>query len=91
MVKIPTHPAYTNAKLSSHATRSFLDNAATTGSDPDKAVERFYKLAHLPEPPFRFILGKDAVATARQQVKSVVADVDKYETWSEGLEVSQQA
>ncbi len=91
MVKVPAHPAYANTSLSSHATRAFLDNAATAGADPDKAVKRFYKLAHLPEPPLRFLVGKDAVATARQQMKSVIADVDKYEAWSEGLEVAQQA
>lgn len=50
------------------------------------AVKRIYEMSQLPEPPLRFLIGKDAVAVSRTQLKSIKEDTDKYESWSEGLE-----
>ena len=57
------------------------------GSDPAKAVQRIYDLSLLPDPPFRFPLGKDAVAGVKAQLKKIEDDIVKYESWSEGLEL----
>lgn len=84
-VLLPYHPAYTNPKSGSHATRAFFESAATGGADPEKAAQRFYELAHLSNPPLRFSIGKDSIASAREQLKQVAADIDGYETWSEGI------
>lgn len=61
------------------------------GASTQKGVEKLYELAHLPEPPLRFLMGKDSIALVRKQVQQIVADVDKYETWSEELVFENEA
>ena len=87
LTKLPVHPAYTNPKLNAHATRVLFENVNTVGADATKAVERFYDLAHLSDPPLRFVIGTNAAASVRNHLKGILAEVDKYESWSEGLEV----
>ena len=55
-------------------------------SDPVKAAKRLYELAHLENPPLRFVAGMDAIEVIRDQLEKVKLDVDRYESWSEGLE-----
>lgn len=85
MVTTPLHPAYDNPRLPSFAARQFSGQLVSTAADPEKAVVRFYELAHLPNPPLRFPIGKDSVASGREQIRKVIADLDQYESWSEGL------
>ncbi len=85
LVKTPVHPAYDNPKLGSAAIRGFVDNALSIGDDPKKAAARFYELAHLSDPPLRLPIGKGAIVGGREQVKKIIADIDQYESWSEGL------
>ena len=54
--------------------------------DSRKAVEAYYKLANLPEPPLHFVVGVDAVEMARKKVAELKANLDQYETWSVGLD-----
>lgn len=82
----PVHPAYTRPDLGSNIVRGQIANAPNTSADPEKAVKKIYELAQLPDPPLRFLIGKDAIAISRQHSKSVWEDADKYESWSEGLE-----
>lgn len=84
---LPAHPAYTKPNLGSNLVRDKIANFLDTSGDPHKAVKRFYELAHLANPPLRFLLGKDAIAASREQLKRVEGDTDKYESWSEGLEL----
>lgn len=63
-----------------------MTSGARAGADPAKAVQRIYDITLLPEPPFRFILGKDAVANIKAEIKSIEQDLAKYESWSEGLD-----
>ncbi|KAJ3488421.1 hypothetical protein NLI96_g2857 [Meripilus lineatus] len=88
LVTVPAHAAYSNPELKANYTRAILGGGAVIGGDPNKAVARFYELAHSPQPPLRFTIGKDAIGIVREQVKRVVADLDQYESWSEGLEFS---
>lgn len=53
--------------------------------DVQKAVQKIYDVAKLPDPPMRLVLGKDAVETIRGQLGKVLEDVAKYEAWSEDL------
>lgn len=53
--------------------------------DVDKGTQAIYKLAHLPEPPLRLPLGKPAIAVVRRKMASLTMDTDKYESWSEDL------
>ncbi|KAJ3488423.1 hypothetical protein NLI96_g2855 [Meripilus lineatus] len=66
LVKVPPHPAYTNPDLKVNMLRTFVDGASGVGADPNKAVARFYDLAHLAQPPLRFTIGKDAIVVVRQ-------------------------
>ena len=81
-----SHPAYTSPNLPSAMLRKFLGSGQKMGADPAKAVQRIYDLSLLPNPPLRFVLGKDAVATVKEELKSLGEEVAKYESWSEGLD-----
>ncbi|KAI0789704.1 hypothetical protein C8Q75DRAFT_718060, partial [Abortiporus biennis] len=52
---------------------------------PMKAVQRFYDLANLDEPPLRFVIGKDAIKRARMQLDTLERDIKMLEAWSEDL------
>ena len=82
-----SHPAYTEPSLASTRFRAFLGSGVRIGGDPLKAVQRIYELSLLSDLPFRFPLGKDAVAGVKAQLKKIEDDVVKYESWSEGLEL----
>ncbi|CAL1712889.1 unnamed protein product [Somion occarium] len=84
--KAYTHPAYTKPTLPSVAMTAHLVNGQPKGADPSKAVQRVYDLAAHPEPSLRFPLGKDAIGMVREEAQSILKDVAKYESWSEGLE-----
>lgn len=87
MPVLPAHPAYTKPELGSNLIRNdFSSRDPLSLSDPMMAVKRIYEMSQLPEPPLRFLIGKDAVAVSRTQLKSIKEDTDKYESWSEGLE-----
>ena len=45
-----------------------------------------YDLSLLPNPPLRFVLGKYAIATIKEELKGIEEDIVKYESWSEGLD-----
>ncbi len=90
-VLTPLHPAYDNPNLASVAVRNSSDQLLLIAADPKKATIRFYELAHLPNPPLRFPIGKDSVASGREQIKNVIADIDQFESWSEGLEFDNRA
>ncbi|KAK7692333.1 hypothetical protein QCA50_003958 [Cerrena zonata] len=81
-----SHPAYNAPTLPSNVFRAFFKSGVRFGADPTKGVQRIYDLSLLSDPPFRFVLGKDAVAAVRAEIKSIEQDVAKYETWSDGLD-----
>lgn len=81
-----SHPAYAAPTLPSHGLRSLITGSQRLGADPVKGVQRLYDLSLLPDPPFRFVLGKDAASFIRGELKEIEQDVNKYESWSEGLE-----
>ncbi|THG96423.1 hypothetical protein EW026_g5403 [Hermanssonia centrifuga] len=86
MVQVPAHAAYLKPSLVSAATRSYLLNTSVRiGGDAVKAIAKVYDLAQLENPPLRLPLGKDTVAGFREKLAKIVADVDRYESWSEGL------
>ncbi|KAJ3491716.1 hypothetical protein NLI96_g530 [Meripilus lineatus] len=87
LVKVPAHPAYTKPDLVVSHIRNLVNNATKTSEDADKAVRRFFDLAQLPDPPLRLVIGTDAITFSRKQLQKVAADIDKYEAWSEGLQV----
>ncbi|PCH34688.1 NAD(P)-binding protein [Wolfiporia cocos MD-104 SS10] len=86
-IRIPPHPAYNKPNLLSSKYRSWIDdpNLALRG-DVNKAVDVIYKVADLDDPPVHFPLGRDSVDVAKKKVESLLADVDKYATWSDGTE-----
>ena len=81
-----SHPAYTSPTLPSTAFRAAIESGHRMAADPAKAIQRIYDLSLLPDPPFRFVLGKDAIATVKEELKGIEEDVMKYESWSEGLD-----
>ncbi|EED79184.1 predicted protein [Postia placenta Mad-698-R] len=83
MGKFPPPPAYTNPKLPTNVTRDVMQ--VPYGAEPDKAAEKMYRLAELPEPPLHFPLGKDAISAVRQKLAAISADFDKYESWSDDM------
>ncbi|OBZ77727.1 hypothetical protein A0H81_02421 [Grifola frondosa] len=85
-VATPIHPAYSSPTSPAAQTRKFIGGNPLPG-DPKKAAEVLYKLAAFPDPPFHFPVGKDFIRASRKKVANYLADVDKFESWSEGIEV----
>lgn len=80
----PVHPAYDDPSLPSAQHRAWLAANVIDG-DPDKAAKAIYRLSKLKSPPLRLPLHKYAINGIRAKIASVVADVDKYESWSDDL------
>ena len=51
-----------------------------------KCGQVFYKIASLSNPPLHFVVGKDAIGATRQKLAGLLEVVEKYESWSAGLE-----
>ncbi|CAL1712886.1 unnamed protein product [Somion occarium] len=81
-----SHPAYTKPTLLSNIIRAITHDKNLKQGDASKGVEKIYTLSLLPEPPFRLPLGKDALEMVREEANSILEDVSKYESWSEGLD-----
>ena len=81
----PVHPAYTDPTLKGHVLRNAMNGTYQTG-DTDKATAMlFHKLANDPEPSLRVAVGLDSNSGIKQKLKSVEADIIKYESWSDSL------
>ncbi|KAL7279597.1 hypothetical protein ACG7TL_006002 [Trametes sanguinea] len=80
----PRHPAYTNPDLPANKVRAEWEGFVSPG-DTRKAIEVFYRIAGLPDPPLHFPLGLDAIAMVREKTSALNATMDEYESWSEGL------
>ncbi|EGN94408.1 hypothetical protein SERLA73DRAFT_125910 [Serpula lacrymans var. lacrymans S7.3] len=82
----PVHPAYTDPSLESAKMRTFLAAGhALIDGDPDKAVAVIEKVVHLDDPPMRLPVHKGALAMLREKVRSMIADANKYESWSDDV------
>ncbi|KAG0696448.1 hypothetical protein DFH29DRAFT_951016 [Suillus ampliporus] len=78
------HPAYANPALLSSQFRQFFASDKIDG-DADKAVVAIEKLTHLDDVPMRLPLHRRVIISAREKVKSLTEDANKFETWSEDL------
>jgi len=80
---LPIHPAYTDSTLMGCIIRNNKNIAA---GDTDKATAMlFHKLAKDPEPSLRVAVGLDSNGAIKKKLKDVEADITKYESWSDGL------
>ncbi|OCH92091.1 hypothetical protein OBBRIDRAFT_824919 [Obba rivulosa] len=79
-------PAYAKAPAAFVRSRISALAEMPSGADPRKAVEIFYRLADLPEPPLHFPIGKNAIELVRRKSVNLLKDTDAYASWSEGLE-----
>lgn len=84
IVITPAHPAYADPKLPTYAVRRHYDEFESNG-DVNKAADAIYKLSQLDAPPLRVPLGKPAVAFAKEQLKKIAEEVEKYEQYSDDL------
>ncbi|KAI0369428.1 NAD-P-binding protein [Pilatotrama ljubarskyi] len=78
------HPAYTNPDLATNQLRAGWPESVAAG-DTRKAVEVFFKIAGLPDPPLHFPVGKDALLAIRKKTAERIEVMDQYESWSEDL------
>lgn len=85
LVRLEAPPAYRNPSLPSKAIRDAENSDVLHGSDPRKAVKKIYELASLPDPPLRFIVGKDCIELIKGQLKVIQGDLERYESWSNDL------
>lgn len=86
LVRSPPHPAYAKPNTVVSTVRQWVEAGFTAMSaDPAKGVEAIYKLAQIPDPPLFFPLGKDAVQRAREHAAKLLADTDRFASWSDDL------
>ena len=86
------HPSYTNPAVEGVAIRQAFanfdpDNTPFVRGDPDKLSEVVYRLTGMEDPPLWLPLGKDAYVRARAKIARYLADIDKYESLSDDLEL----
>ncbi|KZT71192.1 NAD(P)-binding protein [Daedalea quercina L-15889] len=89
VVRVEPPPAYTKPALASMQTRSFFANNTFPPGVPSTsgAVDAFYKVAALEDPPLHFSLGTDAIATAKKHAIDLLATVEKVSSFSSNLPV----
>ncbi|OJT10626.1 hypothetical protein TRAPUB_12874 [Trametes pubescens] len=95
MIVVPQHPAYANPALPVYHERgAFLksggqelpdSSADLEPADTSRAVAKIIEFSRLPSPPLHFPLGKDAISAVRDKVKTLVEEIDQYESWSDNL------
>ena len=78
------HSAYKNPDLATVRKRN--EGFGVEFKDTRRSVEVFYRFADIQDPPLRFVIGKDAIVATRKKYAEVMATVDRFEGWSEGLE-----
>ncbi|KAI9065957.1 NAD-P-binding protein [Trametes sanguinea] len=83
----PRHPAYSSPDLPSNQLRAAWATFEPPG-DAEKAVEVFYKIAELPDPPLHFPVGDDAVSAVKQKIAQLEKVLQEYGSWSVGLQVA---
>ncbi|KAK0451044.1 NAD-P-binding protein [Armillaria borealis] len=86
------HPSYTNPAVEGVAIRQAFANLDPNNTpfirgDPDKLSEVVYRVTDMEDPPLWLPLGKDAYVRARAKIASYLADIDKYESLSDDLEL----
>ncbi|KAI0821795.1 NAD-P-binding protein [Trametes gibbosa] len=97
MVMMEPHPAYDNPALPSASNRMFFLGCQSGEKGPDfpihgdpaKAARKFYELSELESPPVRLVLGMDAVEVTRGKIASLSAELEKYASWSEEVNLDQ--
>ncbi|KAF9805190.1 hypothetical protein IEO21_09166 [Rhodonia placenta] len=85
-LRAPVHPAYKE----SPGVVKFREWAATNPlepGDPAKAAEAILKIADLPDPPLRFPLGRDCIASVKNRDDKLRDVIEEYGHWSDGLDV----
>lgn len=95
MIWSPVPPAYAaNPNLIVHGARARLEDTSNRWpGDPQKAVKRIVEFASAKFKadagdkalPFRWAMGKDAIARVKQKIDSVSEDIEKSASWSEDL------
>jgi len=86
MPVLPLHPAYTKPTLGGFMVRKYMESGPPR-AEADQAAEVIYGIAELSEPPLYFPLGKDAVAFAKKKAAKLQADVEKFGSLSDGLDL----
>jgi len=82
--EFPVHPAYLDPTLMGNVIRGLKENGRH--GDTDGATRMlFHELANQPGLPLRVAVGRDANSWIKQKLKTVEADITKYERWSDGL------
>ncbi len=85
---VPPHPAYLTSPLPS-AWRAAWDSLVAPGNlvqDTKKAVEAFYRVAAIPDPPLHLVLGKDAIEGTTTELAGLGNDIARYKSWSDDIE-----
>ena len=83
--EFPVHSAYLDPTLMGNVIRGLKDNG--THGDTDKATRMlFHELASEPELPLRVTVGPDVNPWIKRKLKTVEADITKYERWSDNLQ-----
>ncbi|CDO72279.1 hypothetical protein BN946_scf184970.g131 [Trametes cinnabarina] len=83
-VLLPPHPAYNSPDLPSNQIRAAWGTFDPPG-DTEKAVEVFYRIAGLRDPPLHFPVGEDVLALVKNKIAQLEEVMQEYGSWSAGL------
>lgn len=82
----PQHPAYADPdSRASQARKRIASSAKTFDGNTEKAAIVIEKVSRLEDPPVRFPLHRNVVASMREKAKGLLEVADRYESWNEDL------
>ena len=55
------------------------------------AVAVMYRLTTIPDPPLHFPLGEEAVTIVKATLQGILADTEKFASWSDGMSAGEVA
>ncbi|KAI0076324.1 NAD(P)-binding protein [Panus rudis PR-1116 ss-1] len=86
-IYIDPPPAYSKPSLKGMQLRKSLEGEGGPAywADPRPAALMVYRLAHLPNPPLRLPLGRDALEGIKEEIQQIQADVDAYASWTDEM------
>ncbi|EED83056.1 predicted protein [Postia placenta Mad-698-R] len=87
MVRSVPPPAYIDDERKIATARAYLTVNPRMPSDASKGAAAIYKMALTPDPPLRFVLGKDSLEKVKKKGENLIAAAEASAPFSEGLEL----
>ncbi|KAF9537781.1 NAD(P)-binding protein [Agrocybe pediades] len=95
MVTFTAVPAYEGENLPSQIARRYFSDSENSPSDAYKAALRIVEMSQLrykegAKLPLHWVIGKDSVQNCTRKLKSMLGEIEEFESWSDNLLLSDE-